>query len=599
MKIAPYALLSAALFVSIRPDLAQSPGLPAAPPDLIVFHGSILTGAHLVPGRPDPSTTPPRVSAMAVAHGRVVLVGSDADVLKLKGPQTQVVDLGGAFAMPGFNDAHTHMAAAGRQRLTVDLDGTASLADMQARIRTFATAEPQAGNPETWLEGAGWDHTKWASKTLPTRQDIDAVTGAHPAIFTRTDGHILVANSAALKAAGIDTGTPDPQGGKIDRDAQGNATGIVREDPAMQLILKHVPPPDTDARRRALELAIADALSHGVTSVQDFSDWEDWLVLESMERQGKLKLRFSEWMAFDLPLGTLEQRRKSHDPGDPLLHLGMLKAFMDGSLGSRTAALAKPYTDDPGNSGIPRFTQEKVTAMATERAAAGFQLGFHAIGDEANHIALNAFAAAEQVAVPANSEAPPTNPDAAIVTKTASQTTAAGLRLRIEHAQVLLPGDFDRFKDMGVIASMQPSHLLTDMNWAAQRLGRDRARYSYAWRSFLNHGVTLAFGTDYPVESVNPFRGLYAAITRQNEAGTATYQPQERLTLPEAIYAYTQASAFAEFRESLKGRLEPGFAADFVVLDGDILAPGTTPQQVLHTRVLRTVVAGETVYGSQ
>lgn len=362
----------------------------------------------------------------------------------------------------------------------------------------------------------------------------------------------------------------------------------------MTLIRSHIPPPDPEMRRRALEVAIADALAHGVTSVQDFSDWEDWLSLESMERQGKLKLRVSEWMDFNQPVAVLKQRRASHDPNDPLLHLGLLKAFMDGSLGSRTAALAAPYADDPGNSGIARYPEEKVSAMAVERAAAGFQLGFHAIGDEANHMALGAFAGAEQVGVPADAPARLKNPDAAIVSTDAA--AAGGLRFRVEHAQVLLPGDFDRFRELDVIASMQPSHLLTDMDWAAARLGPERAKYSYAWRSMLDHGVRLVFGTDYPVEGVNPMRGLYAAISRQNEAGTATYQPQERISLSEALYAYTQASAYAEFRETLKGRLEPGFVADMVVLDRDITAAGVTPQQILHTRVLRTVVNGETVY---
>jgi len=245
----------------------------------------------------------------------------------------------------------------------------------------------------------------------------------------------------------------------------------------------------------------------------------------------------------------------------------MLKGYMDGSLGSRTAALAAPYSDDPKNSGIPRYDQAKLNQLAAERAAAGFQLGFHAIGDRANHMALEAFAAAN--ATPAS-------------------------RYRIEHAQVLLPTDFDPYAKLGIIASMQPSHLLTDMNWAADRLGPDRAKYSYAWRSMLSRHIPLAFGTDYPVESINPFRGLYAAITRQNEAGTKTYEPQEKLTLSEALYAYTQGSAYADFREHEKGRLEPGYLADFIVLDRDITT--STPQQLLHTRVLRTIVNGETVY---
>jgi hypothetical protein len=260
-----------------------------------------------------------------------------------------------------------------------------------------------------------------------------------------------------------------------------------------------------------------------------------------------------------------------------MLHTTMLKGFMDGSLGSRTAALNAPYSDDPGNSGIPRYDQKTLDQMAAERAAAGFQLGFHAIGDRANDMALNAFEHAQQ----------------ATIKKLSSS------RYRVEHAQVVSPGDFDRFARLHVIASMQPSHLLTDMNWAEARLGPERVKYSYAWRSFLDHNVVLAFGTDYPVESINPFRGLYAAITRQNEAGTKTYQPQEKITLNEAIYAYTQASAFAENQEKQKGRLEPGFLADFVVLDHDITAPTATPQQLLHTRVLRTVLNGETIYSSK
>ncbi len=590
-------LLLALSFLAAAFSGAQVPHAPAQPPaDIIFFKGNILTGAHLLDahGHPDPSATPARVSALAIRGGRILAVGSDTDVLERKGSATVMIDLHGAFAMPGFNDAHTHLAAAGRQRLTVDLDGTASLAEMLSRIRAFAAAEPQATHPTSWIEGAGWDHTRWTSKTLPSRTDLDAATGTHPAIFYRTDGHILVANSAALSIAGITGITPDPPGGKIDRDTDGNPTGIVREAPAIALILPHVPTPEPEARRRALELAMDDALAHGVTSVQDFSDWDDWLALESMEHTGKLKLRVSEWMDFNQPLAVLKQRRASHDADDPLLHLGMLKAFMDGSLGSRTAALAENYADDAGNSGIPRYTEGRINALAAERAAAGFQLGFHAIGDEANHMALNAFSGAEQVALAANSPRPPANADAAIVSGTSS--AQGDLRLRIEHAQVLLPGDFDRFRDLHVIASMQPSHLLTDMEWAAARLGPSRAKYSYAWRSMLDHGVLLSFGTDYPVESISPFRGLYAAVSRQNEAGTATYWPQERISLNEAVYAYTQASAYAEFRDHVKGRLEPGFLADLVVLDRDIMAAGVTPQKLLHTRVLRTVIDGRTVY---
>jgi predicted amidohydrolase YtcJ len=577
-----------AIFIVLLASLAHAQTNKTPSPDTIYIRGDILTGAHLRSN--DPSPTAAKVTALAIADGKILAAGTDADILKIKTPETKIIDLNGAFVMPGFNDAHTHIAAAGQQKLSIDLDNTKSLAEMQQRIKTYAST----AKPNTWLQGAGWDHTIWPGKQLPTRADIDSVTAGHPAILVRTDGHIAVVNSAALAAANITAATPDPFGAKIDRDASGNPTGIIREQAALNLILSKIPPPRLEQRRAALNVAIADALAHGVTSVQDYSDWEDFLALEELEHTGKLHLRVSEWLDFNLPVAVLEQRRASHPADDPLLHIGFLKGFMDGSLGSRTAAMEEPYTDDPGNSGLPRYDQAKLNQMASERAAAGFQLGFHAIGDRANHMALNAFAVAEQVANPAPQPAEH-GPDAAIVTTgPQAEPTPASLRFRIEHAQVLLPADFDRFASEGVIASMQPSHLLTDMNWATARLGPDRAKYSYAWKTFLNHHVTLAFGTDYPVESINPFRGLYSAITRQNEAGTMTYQPQEKITLNEALYAYTQASAFAEFREHEKGRLEPGYLADFIVLDRDITK--ASPQQLLHTRVLRTIVNGELVY---
>ena len=566
--------------------LAQPAGAQQPAPDTLFLHGNILTGAHLKANDPDP--TPARVQALAVGAGRILAAGDDTAMLALKGPRTAVVDLHGAFAMPGFNDAHTHMAQAGEQRLAVNLIGTHSLAEMQDRIRTYvATAKPG-----TWLLGGGWDETLWATKTLPTREDLDAVTGGHPALLDRVDGHIAVANTAALRAAQITAATPNPTGGKFDRAADGQATGIVREAPALALLEAHVPKPDAATRRRALRLSIEDALAHGVTSVQDFSDWDDWLVLEQWERTGDLPLRWAEWLPFDTPLLTLRQRRSSHPRQDEMLHLTQLKAFMDGSLGSRTAALRLPYSDDAGNAGLPRFQQEKLNQLASERAQAGFQLGFHAIGDRANDMALDAFEAAERVAKPAS------DPGAAGLPGSTERPTRElrprDFRFRIEHAQVVSAGAFDRFARLGVIASMQPSHLLTDMAWAGQRLGPERSTRAYAWRSFLDHGVTLAFGTDYPVESISPFRGLYAAITRQNEASTQTFQPQERLTIDEAIYAYTQASAFAEFREQIKGRLAPGFLADLVVLDRDITI--VSPQDLLRVQVLRTVVGGVTRY---
>src|ERR1700733_12194830 len=576
------SLILTAILFSV--SLAQAQAVP----DVIYSHGNILTGAHLRPN--DPSATPAKVTALAIANGEILAAGTDATILKLRGPKTKIIDLQGAFAMPGFNDAHTHSGEAGRQKLSVNQVGVHSLSEMQQRIRAYvATAMPGA-----WIEGGGWDHTLWADDKLPSRTDLDHVPGGHPAIFRRVDGHMAVANSAALAAADITAATPDPSGAKIDRDSSGSPTGILREAAANALVFSKIPPPSLEQRRQALTAAIADILSNGVTSIQDNSDWEDFLALEELEHTNKLHLRVAEWLAFDTPLPILKERRASHPADDPLLHLPQLKGFMDGSLGSRTAAMEDPYSDDPGNSGLPRYQQDKLNQMAAERAAAGFQLGFHAIGDRANDMALNAFGVADQVAnYPPQ---PPENGLAAHIVTTAERGTPppAALRFRIEHAQVFLPADFDRFEKEGVIASMQPSHLLTDMKWATSRLGTERDKYAYAWKTLLDHHVVLAFGTDYPVELINPFRGLYSAITRQNEAGTQTFQPQEKLTLNEAIYAYTQASAFGEFRETVKGRLEPGFVADLIVLDRDITT--ATPQQLLRTKVLRTVVNGETVY---
>lgn len=556
--------------------------------DIVYFNGNILTGEGLT------TPTPEHVSALGILDGKIVVAGTDAHVASFC-EASRKIDLHGAFVMPGFNDAHTHIAFAGQQKLSLDLDNIPSLAAMQDKIKAYSESLPA----DAWITGGGWDHTKWVSKTLPTRQDLDAFTGDHPAYIERTDGHIAVVNTAALKAAGITGKTPTPSGSKIDLDATGEPTGIIRETAALALIQAHVPRPDIARRRQALTLALDDALAHGVTSVQDLSDWDDFLALEAMEHDGQLHVRVSEWLTFGDPLATLNEHRRHHDHDDPLLHTGMLKGFMDGSLGSRTAALAAPYSDEPKNSGIPRYDQQALNKLAIERAQAGFQLGFHAIGDRANTMALDAFTVAKAERMKLMQQMLPDQGKKAGV-KTLDGTLSVSLsisdpsRYRIEHAQVLLPGDFDRFAKLHIIASMQPSHLLTDMAWAGDRLGPERVKYAYAWKSFLNHGVLLAFGTDYPVESINPFRGLYSAVTRQNEAGTQTFQPQEKLTLGEALFAYTQGSAFAENAERLKGQLAPGFLADFIILDHDVTT--STPQELLHTRVLNTIVGGKTVY---
>ena len=543
---------------------AQALASPAQSPDLVIIHGTILTGAGLAEGKPQ------IVTAMAVREGKVLAIGNDDTIKRLIGPHTRIINLDSnedypqVFVMPGLNDAHTHLGGAGQTKLNVDLTGSKSLADMLQQIQAKAAQSP-AGH---WLTGGGWDHTLWANKTLPARQDLDRVTGNHPTLLERIDGHIAVANSAALAAAGITGKSKAPQGGAIDLDSNGKPTGILR-DTAMEEVEKNIPPPTHEERRRGLELAIEDAISHGLTSVQDYSDWQDFLVFEELEKENKLAIRISEWLTFNDPVEVLKEHRAHHNADDPMLHTGMLKGFMDGSLGSHTAAMKAPFADEPNNSGLPRYDQPKLNAMAVERANAGFQLGFHAIGDRAASMALDAFA----------------------------QTGSTDHRNRVEHAQVVDPADIPRFAKLGVIASMQPNHLLTDMNWAEDRLGPKRAAYSYAWKAFLDAGVAVAFGTDYPVEPITPFRGLYAAVTRANEAETKTYFPENKLTRAQALYAYTQGSAYAEFAEKRKGELMPGYEADYILLDRNLL---TIPaSEILNTKVLETVVGGKTVYKAQ
>jgi hypothetical protein len=580
-------LLSAALAAA---SLTSAQTAAPLAPDEIFFNGVIYTGVGLAEDKPE------IVQAMAIAGGKILAVGTNQEISRLAGPHTRKRDLSSTsiFVFPGFNDAHVHLGSAGSTKLNVDLTGVQSLAGMMASIQTFAGNSP-AGH---WLTGGNWDHTLWVSKILPTRQDLDKVTAGHPTFLDRIDGHISIANSAALAAAGITGKTVPPQGGAIDLDASGNPTGILRES-AQNLVYKVIPPPSHDERRRGDELAIADALAHGVTSVQDFSDWDDFLIFEELEKEGKLHLRITEWLPFKAPLADLLKMRAHHDASDPMLHTGFLKGFMDGSLGSRTAALKAPYADDPGNTGLPQYTQDQLNKMAIERAKAGFQLGFHAIGDKAAAMALDAFAYSEH-GLPVLDSQPLSGKDWKPCSEIPGAAPChmavpiASPRNRIEHAQVVDPADIPRFKKLGVIASMQPSHLLTDMNWAEDRLGPKRAAYSYAWKAFLDAGVPLAFGTDYPVEPITPFRGLYAAVTRKNEAGTKEYFPANKLTRGQALYAYTQGSAYAEFAEKHKGKLAPGYDADFILIDMNIYS--VAPPALLSATVLETYVAGRQSY---
>ena len=570
------------LFCTI--SMAQDqPSQPKA--DIILLHGNIYTGVEV----PSSFHAMQRVEALAIVGDRLQAVGTENEILKLKGPQTQVINLDGHFVMPGFNDAHLHLASAGFRRLTVDLTGVKSLTEFRDRIR----ARVQTAEPGEWITGGGWDHTLWPVKELPSRWDIDEVTTDHPVFLQRVDGHIAVANTRALQLASISLASKDPEGGKIDRDLTGGPTGILRET-ARDAVSAVIPKPTREKRRQAIEAALQDLAQWGITSAQDNSGWEDFQVYEQLEREGKLTVRISEWLAFDDSLETLKALRAAHPVSDNMLHTGMLKGFMDGSLGSRTAALLEPYADDPKNSGLPQYEQARLTAMTKERADAGFQIGFHAIGDKGVQMALDAFASTGGVGTGSVRTGRVGTGVSPVQAEPSSAELSTDHRFRIEHAQVTTLAQIAKFKQLKVIASMQPNHLLTDMNWAMDRLGPKRAATSYAWAEFLKKGVTLAFGTDYPVEPVAPFRGLYAAVTRKSGDGKKEYFPEQKLTMEQAIAAYTSGSAFAEFAEKEKGTLAPGMLADFVVLDRDVTAVAS--EKILGTKVLRTVVGGKTVY---
>jgi predicted amidohydrolase YtcJ len=529
-----------------------------APADLALINGVIYTG--------DPAQ--PRVQALA-SRGEVSLAtGTTADIRKLIGPQTHVIDLQGGFAMPGFNDAHLHLGSAAQAKLTVDLEGAKSIAEFQGRIR----ARVAQSKPGEWIVGRGWDHTLWNPARFPTREDLDAVSKDHPMFFTHISGHVAVANSKALEIAGITASTPNPPGGEIEHDAQGLPDGMLKEGPASGLVAHHIPPQAPEQRRQGIELALQEAAQRGVTSMQDNSSWEDFLTYRDMKDRGTLTARISEWLPFDAPLDHLEQMRKDGGTTNPWLKTGMLKGFMDGALGTGTAALLAPYSDAPNSTGILESHPGDLNQMCIERDKAGFQIGLHAIGDRGVRTALDCFAAV------------------------AAKNGPRDRRDRVEHAQIVAPEDFARFASLHVIASMQPSHQTTDMRWAERRLGPDRIKGAYAWKTMLNDGVTLAFGTDWPVEIINPMRGLHACVTRQLPDGTPKdgWQPQEKISMDECIHAYTVGSAYAEFEEGRKGQLMPGQYADIIILSADVTK--IQPREILNVVVRQTIVGGKTVY---
>ncbi|MGB9467074.1 MAG: amidohydrolase [Candidatus Acidiferrum sp.] len=528
---------------------------------VVYLHGRIYTN--------DPAH--PWAEAMTVRDGKIRCVGKlDYILFECGGNDAtaETIQLKGKFVMPGFNDAHVHLGGAGADMLSVRLNGVASIEELQKRVADAVTQHKEG----EWITGSGWDHTLWPDRKFPNKEQLDAVAPKNPVFLMHVSGHVAVANSLALQHGEIKDDTPNPPGGMIERDADGEATGMLEEDSAMTLVSTRIPDLKSDQRRRGIQMVLADAAKNGVTSVQDFSEWADLLTYVQLKEEGKLTLRITEWLPFLQPLDDLQNMRAQGGTTDPWLKTGALKGFVDGALGSRTAALLAPYSDDTSNSGILTNDPDKLRAMAIERDKAGFQIAFHAIGDRANRVALDVFEAVAKANGPRDR------------------------RDRIEHAQVLSLDDLPRFAQLKVIASMQPSHQTTDMRWAGSRIGPDRAKGAYAWASLLKSGARLAFGTDYDVEPINPMRGLYACVTREFPEGgpTGGWQSQEKISLEDCIRAYTSGSAYAQFEEGKKGELKAGEYADFIILSDDLTK--IPPQQYTKVTVLQTVVGGRTVY---
>lgn len=513
------------------------------------------------------------VEALAVADGKVLAVGTNSEIDRLRDRDTTVIDLVGRFAMPGFNDAHVHLGNAALRTLNVDLSGTTSLEDLKDRLRTALPGRSKGD----WVYGRGWDESKWADARIPHRADLDSVTTEHALFLERADGHSSVLNSLALERAGIGPYTPDPAGGVIERDAEGQPTGWLKEK-AADKVFAMIPEPTPDQWRDGFLRAMRHALENGVTSVQDDTlrspgQGETAVTaLKQLREKQALPLRITVWLPFEAPLAELEQWRESLGTTDRWLKAGLLKTNIDGSGGSLSAAMLEPYASAPDNKGLLLLDADTLTQMVIERDAAGFQIGIHAIGDRANRVVLDAFAAA------------------------IDRNGRRDSRHRVEHAQFVSAADLDRFGSLGVIASVQPSHLLTDLRWAPTLLGRERETDAYRWKSFIDSGAHVCFGTDYPVEPIDPMRGLYAAVTREFETGgpRGGWHPEESLDVATAIAAYTLQPAFAEFEETRKGSLSVGKLADIVVLSSDPIA--VMPRALLDTRVDITIVEGHVVY---
>jgi hypothetical protein len=518
------------------------------------------------------------VEAVAIANGRILAVGSDEEIRTSKGLNTEVVDLRGRLVVPGLADSHVHFIQGGFQLLGVHLKDAHSEEEFVRRIADKVSTLP----PGRWMQGGNWDEEAWPSEKLPDRWLIDPVTPHTPVFISRYDGHAGLANSLALKLAGVTKDTWDPAGGVIVRDAKsGEPTGILK-DGAQDLIAKVIPRPTEREMEEALRTALKEAARVGLTSVHDITvDTDSWNGSFTGEIQLLRRAELEGWLTCRLyAITPIAQWKKlaeagiSHDMGSDFLKLGAVKAFADGSLGSRTGWMFKPYDDDPGNVGLPMplmIPPSKMEGLAAGADKAGIQLCTHAIGDRATSTILDIY---ERV----------------------GGDHPAAHRFRVEHAQHVRREDFARFGKLGVVASMQPYHAIDDGRWAEKRIGHERARTSYAWRSMLDAGAVLAFGSDWPVAPLDPLSGIAAAVTRATLDGRnpGGWFPEQRLTVEEALRAYTQGCAYAAFEEKDKGTISPGKFADLDVLSEDLFR--IPPERIKDARVEITIVGGRVVY---
>jgi hypothetical protein len=527
--------------------------------DLILAGGLIWYG----PGAPVAAGESP--TSIAIANGKVLAVGDDAELEAYVGPATRRIDLAGRRVIPGFMDSHTHFIAGGFELAGVQLRDASTPEEFARRITEFASA-----HPAEWTVGGTWDHELWGGD-LPRRDWIDASTGDTPVFVSRLDGHMALANSRALELAGVTADTADPAGGTIERDPDGRPTGILRDN-AMALVSDVIPSPSEAERDRALAAAVEHALARGVTMITDMGTWEDLATYRRARERGQLPVRvFSV-----VPLATWERLAElvsREGRGDLRLRWGGLKAFVDGSLGSTTAWFYEPYADQPDTTGLVVIDDEaefKGWILAAD--AAGLQVMVHAIGDRANDWLLDAYA------------------------EVAATNGPRDRRFRIEHAQHLTRAAIDRIARDGVIPAMQPYHAIDDGRWAENRIGPERIKTTYAFRSLLDAGARLAFGSDWTVAPIDPLQGIFAAVTRRTIDGANPngWVPEERISVAEAVAAYTAGNAHASFLEDELGELTPGRYADLVVLSDDIFT--IDPREVENVRVDLTIVEGEVVY---